>query len=287
MSTRCGFIGLGIMGKALSGNLAPKGHSILVYDLVEEAIRDVEKTGAQAASSPAEVGAGADVIGICVPADSHVRAVLTGPDGVFAHAARGSVVCIHSTIHPDTVEEMAVAGAECGVDVLEVPVAGGPVRAAEGNAFYMVAGDEAATEKARPYLEAAASRIIYTGELGNASKLKLAVNVLTNVCLAAALEAYELTKAMGLPHELIEEAGQETGMLSPLMLQFLGTKTMPDEALRSEQMQSFMRGRMEIAQKDLSLALEMAMKSGISMPVTGLVTQNAARVYGVFDDELR
>jgi 3-hydroxyisobutyrate dehydrogenase len=287
MSTRCGFIGLGIMGKALSGNLAPKGLSVLVYDLVEDAIREVEKTGAHPASGPAEIGAGADVIGICVPADSHVRDVLTGPDGVFAHAARGSVVCIHSTIHPDTVEEMAKAGAEYGVDVLEVPVAGGPLRAAEGNAFYMVAGSEAAFEKAGPYLEAAAGRIIYTGELGNASKLKLAVNVLTNVCFAAALEACQLTKAMGLPQELIEEAGQETGMLNPMLMQYLSSQKMPEEARHSDQMQAYMRGRMEIAQKDLSLALEMAMANGISMPVTSLVTQGAARVYGVYDDDLR
>jgi 3-hydroxyisobutyrate dehydrogenase-like beta-hydroxyacid dehydrogenase len=287
VSTRCGFIGLGIMGKALAGNLAPKGLSVLVYDLVEESIREVEKTGAQAAGGPAEVGAGADVIGICVPADSHVRDVLTGPDGVFAHASRGSVVCVHSTVHPNTVEEMSKAGAEYGVDVLEVPVAGGPVRAAEGNAFYMVAGDERAFEKARPYLDAAANRVLYAGELGNASKLKLAVNVLTNLSFAAALEACELAKAMGLTQELFEEAGQETTMLNPLLLQYLGTKKMPEDALRSEQMQTFMRGRMEIAQKDLSLALEMALASGISMPVTGLVTQNAARVYGVRDDGLR
>lgn len=287
MSTRCGFIGLGIMGKALSSNLAPSGLSVLVYDLVDEPIREVEKTGAQAAKGPAEVGAGADVIGICVPADSHVRAVLTGPDGVFAHAARGSVVCIHSTVHPETVDEMAKLGSEQGIDVLEVPVAGGPVRAAEGNAFYMVAGDEAAFEKARPYLEAASSKVLYTGALGNASKLKIAVNVLTNLCFAAAQEACHLTRAMGLPQELIEEAGQEVGTLTPFLMQYVSSQKMPIEAKRSEQMQSYMRGRMEIAQKDLSLALEMALASGISMPVTGLVTQNAARVYGVFDDDLR
>ena len=275
------------MGKALAGNLAPKGLSVAVYDLVEEAIRAVEETGARAVGGPGEVGAEAEVIGVCVPADSHVRDVLMGADGVFAHAAQGTVVCIHSTVHPETVAEMSKAGAEHGVDVLEVPVAGGPLRAAEGNAFYMVAGDEGAFEKARPYLDAAASKVLYAGELGNASKLKLAVNVLTNLSFAAALEACELAKAMGLPQELFEEAGQETTMLNPLLLQYLSSKKMPKDALRSDPMQAHLRGRMEIAQKDLSLALEMALASGISMPVTGLVTQNAARVYGVDDDGLR
>ena len=41
MAIRCGFIGLGIMGKALAGNLAPKGLPTIVYDLDEAAIREV------------------------------------------------------------------------------------------------------------------------------------------------------------------------------------------------------------------------------------------------------
>ena len=116
-----------------------------------------------------------------MPADSHVRAVLCGEEGVFANADAGTVVAIHSTVHPSTIEEMAAEGASHDVAVLEVPVAGGPVRAAAGDAFYMVSGDEAAYEKARPYLEAAAGKILFTGAFGNAAKLKLALNVLTNL----------------------------------------------------------------------------------------------------------
>src|SRR5262245_62938907 len=119
MPIRCGFIGLGHMGKALAGNLAPKGLPTIVYDLDEAAIREVTAGGAKPAQSAREVAQNADVIGICVPADSHVRAVLCGEDGVFAHAAPGSVVAIHSTVHPSTIEEMAGAGAARGVSVLE------------------------------------------------------------------------------------------------------------------------------------------------------------------------
>lgn len=287
MSIRCGFIGLGIMGKALAGNLAPKGFATVVYDLDEAAMRDVAKTGAKPAQSAAEVARSADVIGVCVPADPHVRAVLCGADGVFAHAAPGSVVAIHSTVHPETIEQMAAEGAARGVAVLEVPVAGGPVRAAQGDAFYMVSGDEAACEKARPYLEAAAGKITYTGAFGNAARLKLALNVLTNLSFAASLEAMQLAKAAGLPQELFEEGGQATAMLNPLHLQYLSPYKMPEAARRSKDFQAFMRGRMEIAQKDLGLALQLAHERGIAMPVTGLVTQLLAKVYGVYDDAMR
>ena len=284
---RCGFIGLGIMGKALAGNLAPAGLDTIVYDLDDAAIEEVVKTGAKPATSSAEVARNADVIGICVPADSHVRAVLLGDEGVFENAAKGSVVAIHSTVHPDTVEDMVAEGAKQGIAVLEVPVADGPVRAAVGDAFYMVAGDEVALEKARPYLEAAAGKITFAGEIGNAAKLKLALNVTTNVSFAAALEGMLVARAMGLPQELFEEGGQATTMLNELHIQYLSTYKMPDEVFRGEGLQSYLRGRMEIAQKDLGLALDMAEKNGLSMPVTGLVKQVIARIYGVYDDGLR
>src|SRR5262245_37569875 len=287
MPIRCGFIGLGHMGKALAGNLAPKGLPTLVYDLDEAAIRELVAGGAKPAQSSREVARNADVIGICVPADHHVRAVLCGPDGVFANAEKGAVVAIHSTLHPATIEEMVAEGAKHGVAVLEVPVAGGPVRAAKGDAFYMVSGDKAAFEKARPYLEAAAGKITFAGAIGNAAKLKLALNVLTNVSFAASLEGLLLAKAMGLPQELYEEGGTATTMLNALHIQYLSTYKLPKEAFRSEGLQSYLRGRMEIAQKDLGLALQMAHDHGIAMPVTGLVTQLLAKVYGVFDDALR
>jgi 3-hydroxyisobutyrate dehydrogenase-like beta-hydroxyacid dehydrogenase len=287
MTTRCGFIGLGIMGKALAGNLAPKGLPTIVYDLDEAAMRELVEGGAKPAGGAREVAQNADVIGICVPADSHVRAVLCGEEGVFANADAGTVVAIHSTVHPSTIEEMATEGASHGVAVLEVPVAGGPVRAAAGDAFYMVSGDEAAYEKARPYLEAAAGKILFTGAFGNAAKLKLALNVLTNLSFAASLEGMLLAKAMGLPQELYEEGGQATTMLNALHLQYLSPYKMPQEVFRSENLQTYLRGRMEIAQKDLGLALEMAHDHGIAMPVTGLVAQLLAKVYGVYDDDLR
>jgi 3-hydroxyisobutyrate dehydrogenase len=287
MPIRCGFIGLGIMGKALAGNLVPRGLPTIVYDIDDAAMRELVDGGAKPATSAAEVARNADVIGICVPADQHVRAVLCGEQGVFANAARGSVVAIHSTVHPSTIEAMAAEGAAHGIEVIEVPVAGGPVRAAKGDAFYMVSGDPAAFEKARPYLEAAAGKITFAGELGRAAKLKLALNVLTNISWAAALEGMQLAKAMGLPQELYEEGGQATTMLNALHLQYLSPYKLADEAFRSPQLQAYLRGRMEIAQKDLDLALEMAREHGIAMPVTGLVAQLAAKVYGVYDDKLR
>jgi 3-hydroxyisobutyrate dehydrogenase-like beta-hydroxyacid dehydrogenase len=286
MTIRCGFIGLGVMGKVIAGNLAPKGFPTVLFDLVEDAVRELEKGGAKAARGPKEVGEGADVIGICVPADSHVRAVLLGEEGVLANASRGSVVCIHSTIHPDTIQEMSTAAKAYGVDVLDVPVAGGPTRVAQGDAYFMVGGDEAAFEKARPYLEASAGKITYCGELGNASKLKIAINLHTNISFASALEAARLTQAMGLPQELFEEAGETIGTLQTVLLQYLILNKAPEDAKKSPEMKAHLLQSVGLARKDVSLALEMAQDNNLFLPVGGLVNQLLPRVYHLEDDDL-
>jgi 3-hydroxyisobutyrate dehydrogenase-like beta-hydroxyacid dehydrogenase len=287
MPIRCGFIGLGIMGKAIARNLAPSGLATTVYDLDEAAIREVVESGAKPATSSREVARNAQVIGICVPADKHVRAVLLGEEGVFQNAKAGTVVLIHSTVHPKTIADMAEEATKYGVSVLEVPVAGGPVRAEAGQAYFMVSGNEDAVEKARPYFEATTSQITYAGEHGNAAKLKLALNVLTNLSFTAALEGLLFAKAVGLPQELFEEGGQATTMLNSMHLQYLSPYKMPVEVFKGEGLQSYLRGRMEIAQKDLGLALEMAEDQGVAMPVTGLVKQLIARTYGVWDERMR
>lgn len=287
MSIRAGYIGLGIMGKALAKHLAPAGLATTVHDLDPALVEVLVATGAKPASCAREVAENAEVIGICVPADRHVRAVMRGDDGILAGASAGSIVVISSTVHPDTVQEIAAEAGAKGVEVLEGPVAGGNVRAEAGDAFYMVGGDEKAFERARPFFEASAGKILYCGALGNAARLKLALNVLTNLSFAAALEGARLARALGLPIELYEEGGQTTTMLNPISMQYLATQKMPDEAIHSEGFQSYMRGRMEIAQKDLSLALDLAHTAGISLPFTGLGLELSARIYAVDDDKLR
>ena len=106
MTIRAGYIGLGIMGKALAKHLAPAGLPTYVCDLDDARVQELCATGAKPARSAREVAENADVIGICVPADEHVRAVMRGDDGLLAGASKGATVVISSTVHPDTVLEL-------------------------------------------------------------------------------------------------------------------------------------------------------------------------------------
>ena len=154
MAIRVGFIGLGNQGKPIAAHLAPAGFETTVYDIAKDPVEELVATGAKAAATPREVGAAADVVGICVPEDEHVRAVVFGDDGLLAGLSAGSVVLIHSTVLPATVEEVGRAAAAKNVEVLDACVTGGAARAQNRQLTYLVGGSEAAFEKARPYFAA-------------------------------------------------------------------------------------------------------------------------------------
>ncbi len=283
MGLRAGFVGLGNLGRPIASRLAPAGFETTVFDIDPAPVRELVAGGARAAESPRELAARADVIGICVPRDEHVRSVLCGPDGLLEGAAPGSVVAIHSTVLPRTVEELAAAGAEKGVRVIDACVTGGDQRAAAGTLTYLVGGDAEAIEKARSFLEASAERIVRAGGLGDGARLKLAINVLTYIQWAAAYEAFSLARASGLDPAVFEEAGRANGQLTELQQRFLVSHKLPEEVAASDGFQKLVTGHLHTAEKDLAWALQLARESELSLPVTGLVSQLMARIYRVRD----
>lgn len=287
MSIRTGFIGLGNQGKPIASHLAPAGFETTVYDIASAPVEELVAGGAKAASTPRELGAEADVVGICVPEDSHVLAVTLGENGLLSGMKSGGVILIHSTVLPETIAEVAAAAAARELDVLDACVTGGAGRAINKEITYLVGGPERAVEKARPYFDATSEiAIVYAGELGNGAKLKLCLNLMTYIQWAAAYEPMALARAIGLPLDVLESAGRSNGQLTDLMTSFLAAHKLPDDARKSDGFQDLMRGHMQIAEKDLAWALKLARQAGVALPVGSLVSQSMARLYGV-DDEGR
>ncbi len=288
MSIRVGFIGLGNQGKPIAAHLAPAGFETTVYDVVPEPMAELVEAGARAAASPREVGENADVVGICVPEDKHVMAVALGEDGLLSGLRSGSVVLVHSTILPETIDQIATAGAALGIQVLDACVTGGAMRAQARQLTYLIGGSEAALEKARPYLEATTEvPAIYAGPLGSGAKLKLCINLITYIQWAAAHESMVLAQAIGLPQDVLEAAGRSNGQLTDMMLTFLAVHKAPEATRTSESFQEMMRRNMKIAEKDLAWALQLARESEVALPVGGVVAQSMARIYGVEDEGRR
>ena len=283
MALRAGFIGLGNQGKPIAANLVAAGIETTVFDVAAAPLAELAAAGAKAAGSPREVAERADVVCLCVPDDRHVREVVLGARGVLEGAAPGAVIAVHSTILPETAVALAAEATPRGVAVLDACVTGGAARAAQKQLTYLVGGDAAALERARPLLEVSAVKIIHAGELGNGAKLKLCLNLITYIQWAAAFESFALARATGLPQELLEEAGRANGQLTPLMQSFLALHKAPEGARRSDGMQAALRGYMGVAEKDLAWALELARRANVALPVGGLVAQLLARIYGVED----
>ncbi|MAI80152.1 MAG: hypothetical protein CL917_14485 [Deltaproteobacteria bacterium] len=283
MAIRVGFIGLGNQGGPIATHYAPSGFQTTVYDVDPQKIHELEQSGAQGATSPREVGESASLIGVCVPEDDHVRDVVQGKNGILAGAAPGTVILIHSTILPQTAIELSSEAAQQGVALLDACVTGGAARAQSKELTYMVGGDQEDLEKARPMLECTSAHIIHAGPVGNGAKLKLCLNMITYIQWAAVSESFALAQAIDLPKEVLEEAGKANGQLTPLMSAFLQSQSLPPEVRESEGLQTAMRGFMNVAEKDLAWALQLARKSEVGLPVTGLVAQSMARIYGVED----
>lgn len=284
MSIRTGFIGLGNQGKPIAAHLAPAGFPTIVYDIASEPVAELVEAGAKAAASPREVGADADLVGVCVPEDEHVRAVVFGEDGLLAGLAPGSVILIHSTVLPSTIEEVAEAAAAQGVGVLDACVTGGAAGAESRTLTLLVGGPEEVFEKASPYFAAVTDvEPIHAGPLGCGAKLKLCINLITYIQWAAAYESANLARATGLPLETLQKAGRSNGQITDMMMAYMSSQDMPEEAIESEGFQTYMQTNTRIAEKDLAWALQLAREAEISLPVGGLVAQLMGRLYSVRD----
>ncbi|MDP2774276.1 MAG: NAD(P)-dependent oxidoreductase [Nocardioides sp.] len=200
---RIGFVGLGNIGKPMALRLAAQagegGIDLTVFDVAREPLVELEAAGAGVAESVAELAAGSDVVCVMVRDDDQVRDVLGEILGVAGDA---QTVVIHSTVAPTTPAELADTAARHGVKVVDAPVSGGGMGAADGTLAIMVGGSDEAFEAARPALEAMGSLVTHAGPIGAGTRMKLARNLMHFVAFTAATEAQRLAEAAGL--DLVE-----------------------------------------------------------------------------------
>ena len=286
---RVGYIGLGNMGKPMASHLAPAGFETTVFDLVPDSVKALVETGARPGASVSDVAAASDVLCVCVPADEHVRAVLLGDGspGALDALAPGGVVAIHSTVRPETVEEMHTAASQRGCTVIDAAVTGGERGARAGELVFLVGGEDVAVEKVRPVLDASSKLVIHAGPRGAGSKLKLAVNLLSYIHFAAVREAFGLAEVAGIDSKHLIEATRANGQLSDMEMQFVAGASLPQETTLPDDVQDAMRVQLLNAEKDLAHALELARKAGLALPTAAAVSQGMARIYRVEDRRRR
>jgi 3-hydroxyisobutyrate dehydrogenase len=195
---RIGFIGLGNVGSQLAGNLLRHGLDLTVRDVEPERVAALTARGAKAARSARSLAEAVDVVITCLPSPGVCAEVMEGADGVLGGLAPGSIWLEMSTTDPAEVQRLAAAVHARGAHALECPVSGGCHRAATGNISIFAGGSRATFERVLPILSILGQRILHTGELGSASKLKVLTNYLCTVHLVALAEALTVAKVAGL-----------------------------------------------------------------------------------------
>lgn len=249
----------------------------VVFDLNRTVVDELAALGARPADDLASLAAACSVVGVCVPADDHVRAVLDGPDGLLAHLPPGATVAIHSTVRPETITWAADAAASRGVTVVEAALTGGFMAAAEGRSTILLGGDEADFGPLEPLLAACSAARIHAGPLGSAVRLKLCLNLQTYVTFAGVFEAVRTAKAVGVGLEPLVAAMRANGQLPEIVEGYLILHQLRDEDL--DAMQDQLAGYAAIIEKDLALIAELAEAAGVDIPAAELARSRAGAVY--------
>ncbi len=196
--TGIGFIGLGNMGGPMARNLIAAGHAVAGFDVVASALERVVGDGTTAAASLADAAAGRDVVITMLPAGEHVREVYLGGDGVLASAAPGTLLIDCSTIDVATARDVSEAAATRGFEMLDAPVSGGVGGAEAGTLTFMVGGEPAPFERARPLLGIMGGNVFHTGGSGNGQAAKMCNNMILAISMIGVSEAFTLAEKVGL-----------------------------------------------------------------------------------------
>jgi 3-hydroxyisobutyrate dehydrogenase len=191
-SLRAGFIGLGSQGAPMARRITEAGYPLTLWARRPATLEAFLDTAAKTASTPAELAAGSDVIGLCVRDDNDIREVTSGDDGILAGITPGAIIAVHSTVHPDTVRELSALAAEKGAFVVDAPVSGGQPAASVGRLLVMVGGSAEVVERARPVFATYGDPVVHLGPLGAGQVTKLLNNTLFTAHLAVAVSLLKL-----------------------------------------------------------------------------------------------
>jgi len=250
---------VGAMGSRLVRRLLAHGFKVTVYDKNQSNSEALRADGAIVASTPAEVAAKADVILSCLTNDAAVRSVYLDDTGVFSAARAGQSVLEMSTISPKTSREVHAAGAQRGVNFLDVAISGSTPAVEQGTITLLAGGDDEVFHAAAPIFEAIAKQYFLMGPPGSGTTMKLVVNALLGIGMQAVAEAIALGEGQGLDRKRLLTVLAQTAVIAPA---HKGKLAKAEEEDYSPQ---FGVGLMN---KDFRLILEAAKSVYLELPAT-------------------
>lgn len=275
MTRAVGFIGLGNIGKPMARQLAAdEAVELWVYDIAPEPMAELAAAGAKIAQSVGDLAVQVDVVSIMVRDDAQVEGVL-GQVLVSAGRRRSPdplTVVVHSTVSPGTPERLAARAEPFGVWVVDAPVSGGPMGAADGRLAVLVGGSEEAFAAVEPVLSVVGAKVVHAGPIGSGTRFKLARNLVHFIGFTAATEAQRLAEAAGLDLVALGDVVRYTDSITGGPGAVMHRKTAAPIPEGDFWFGVFSHAR-ELGEKDLRYAIELAGGLGVDVPLARLALE--------------
>lgn len=263
-ASEVGFIGLGVMGKAMARNLLGAGFPLTVHNRSKAKVDELVAEGARDGGSPAGVARAAEVVFLCLPDTPDVERILFGDDGVADGIREGGVVVDCSTISATETQGFAARLAERGVAMVDSPVSGGPAGAVNGTLSCMLGGDTEVIARVQPMLDAIGGKFVHVGPCGAGQLVKSCNQLVIAATMMGVSEAVALCRRLEVDPNAMREA-LLGGSANSFVLQNHG-KRLIDGTLDP----GF---RAELMLKDMKLAVSAGRDAGAFMPASALAAQ--------------
>ncbi len=260
-----GFIGLGRMGTPMSKNLLRAGFQLKVFDIVPAKVSDIVASGAVPAESPADAAQGMDLVISMILDDATLAKVALADDGVLRGLARGAIYVDMSTVSPMASARVAEAAETQGIVYLRAKVSGSIQPATEGTLTIFASGPRAAYDECLPVFNALGKQMYYVGDAEQAIYLKLVHSIMVGITAAMVGEAFTFGERGGTDWgQMIEVINHSA--LSSILLNYKAP-------LLQERCYTSPQSTVDVAAKDIDLALSAAKDMNLPMPITSLARE--------------
>ena len=262
--TKIGWIGTGVMGRAMCGHLIDQGFAVTVFNRTEAKAADLLKKGARWANSPADVAAGSDIIFTIVGFPQDVRSVLLGPQGALSACRSGAILVDMTTSQPSLAIELADAAQPHGVMSVDAPVSGGDVGAREARLSIMVGGPREAVDAVMPCFQAMGTTIVHQGGPGAGQHTKMVNQTLIASNMVGVCEALLYAYRSGLDLETVLQS-VASGAAGSWSLSNLAPRIIANNFEPGFFVEHFI--------KDMGIALDEAKRMNLALPGLALAHQ--------------
>ncbi len=257
-------IGLGIMGLPMAVNLVKAGHTVAGFNRSQGATDKLVEAGGRGATSLADAVKDADVVVTMVPDSPDVEGVVSGPEGLFANARKGTIWVDASSIRPDVSKRLSEEAVAAGIRPLDAPVSGGEQGAIDGVLSIMVGGEAKDFEDASEVLNAVGKTIVHVGPSGSGQTVKAANQLIVAVNIQALAEAIAFLEAYGVDTD---------AALKVLGGGLAGSKVLDQKGQKMLDRNFDPGFRLALHNKDLGIVTAAAREAGVAVPLGGAVAQ--------------